>query len=260
MVYTLEVSGNVLSIIPTGTLSYNTQYTVTLSAGLSGYYDTIDYELENDFVFWFTSQYCPLFTTLSRVKLAAGPYSEQYTDDTIYRMIHRNSIDVIDIYNITYGTDFAYDSQGCTASGLPFAIRRYVECKTAYDLLSLIKLNGSLDGSSGGDQLKTLGDMTIKYGGPGSAGAGGYAPDQNKLKELYNCWNEQLRMIRTISVAVRGFYDESKGYQHPVRDFAHNRIIRGVSFNNSCPHGPWYNSPEWIGYYNGPYPGGPGRS
>lgn len=259
MNYTLSVSGNVLTIAPSGALlNYNTQYTVTIAAGLSGYYDIYDYELASDYIFWFTSQYCPLFTTLNRVKLAAGPYAEQYTDDTIYRMIHRNSMDIIDIYNISYSTNYAYDSQGCDPSGAPYAFRRYVECKTAYDLLSLLKLNGSLDGTSGGDQLKTLGDMTIKYGGAGSS-AGAFRPDQNKLKELYDCWNEQLRMIKTIKTAVKGFYSTSKGYLHPTRDIAHNRIIRGVSFNNSYPGGPWENAPEWIGYYNGRYPSGPGR-
>ena len=256
MEFTVLISGNTLSLIPTGNLLYNTEYTVTIPAGMSGYYDIYDYTLESDFQFWFTSQYCPLFTTLNRVKLAAGPSIDTFTDDAIYRMIHRNSIDVIDIYNVAYSTNYAYNYAGCTPSGIPYAIRRYVECKTAFDLLSVIKTNQSLTGN--GEVSKTLGDMTIKYG-PLGGGSAGFAPDQNKLKELYNCWNEQLRMITTIKVAVKGYYDESKGFAHPVREFHHNRVIRPVSFNNSNPDGPWYNSPDWKGYYHGLYPGGPGR-
>lgn len=251
----ITLSGSLIKLTFDEPFVTNRQYTTTVSAGLTGVYDSETYYLLNDFAFWFTSRYCPIFSTVGKIKLTGGPSIENFYDDTIFRMMHKNSLDVVDLLNQAHNTNYAYDYWGCSWHDVPLVMRRYVECKTAYDLISLLKLSSSMNG--GPDQIKTLGDLTIKYGG--SNGNSGANADPNKLRELYNCWNEAMRSLETVRIAVKGYFDTSKGYGHPVREFHHNRIIRGVSFNNSNPNGPWYNSPEWIGYYHGQYPSGPGR-
>lgn len=247
MNYTLTVEDNVLYIHPSGGLDRNTEYSISLYPDISGAYPPSSgiAKLGIEYTFWFTSQYCPLFTTVGRVKLLAGPEADTLVDDTIYRMIHKNSLDIIDYYEMSYNKTIPNDYWGCTYEKVPIQMKRYVECKTAYDVLNFARIAAQGGSNGGSNQTKTLGDMTIKYGGGDSTASG---PDPNKLKDLYECWNESLRMIRNLRVAVRGYYDESKGFAHPVRDVPHNRIIRGVNYTNSNPAGPWEPSRNWSGY------------
>ena len=230
MDFSVEISGNILYLIPSGYLTTNRQYTVYIDAGLSGLLPPSGNsgEMTSDYSFWFTSIYCPQFSTSRKIRLAAGPAIDSFTDDTIYRMIHRNSLDAVDLFNLYNSTNYAYDYWGCDWQDIPIHMKRYVECKTAYDLLSLIKLNTSINGT-GMNQLKTLGDMTIKYGSSGGSTPSKFDP--NKLKELYDCWNESSRMFKSIKVAVKGYYDESLNYTHPALNPQINRVIRPVSFN-----------------------------
>ena len=251
MNYVLQISDNYLSIVPSGTdgigsyISNNRLIHVTIKAGLSGYmlgsaaYDTLD----TDYDFWFTSKYCPLFTTPTRVKLLAGPSADEFIDDTVYRTIYKNSLDGVDLWNLALSTDTSASYWGCDQppSNIPIKLKRYVECKSAWDLLSIADQSGS---SSGGGQLKTLGDMTVKYGGS----PGGSADDPQRKKQLYDCWIELQRTFRSVWPAVRGYWDTSKGYAHPVREPHHNRVVRAVPFTNTDPDGPWVNGYEWRGY------------
>jgi len=244
MVYLLQTYENLVSIVPSGSLSYNTLYKITINTGMSGYlpetgaYDTLD----EDYTFWFTSTYCPLFTTVNRVRLEAGPVADSLIDDTIYRMIYKNSMDAVDIYNLAKSQTNTYTTWGCGPNDIPFLFRRYVECKTAYDILALME---SVNGNNV-DQLKTLGDLTIKYGGTG--GGSGPKSDPSKKKQLLDCWTEILNSLNGIRTAVRGYYDESKMYAHPVREPYHNRVVRPILTNNVNPVGPWENGYDWQTY------------
>lgn len=226
----VNLTGSYISIDLESDLVYNEQYDITLLAGISGIYNDATYYLNNDYSFYFTSQYCPLFSTINRVKLTGGPIIDSFTDDTILRTIHKNSIDAVDLYNISQTTNYAYGYWGCAYENVPLQLRRYVECKTAYDLISLIKLTNSISGS-GSNQLKVLGDMTIKYGNSSNDNSSKYDP--NKLKELFDCWNEMLRSFRTINYAVKGLNDISKSYAHPVMNPYENRILRPVTPNQN---------------------------
>lgn len=239
MDFTYSYAGNVLSIFPSPSISgYNKEYRVTIYAGISGVLpNTSVAELTSDYEFWFTSQYCPLFTTLNRVKLLIGPVADSIVEDTIYRMIHKNSLDAVDLYGMQNNLIYDPLAWGCTFENVPAILRRYVECKTAYDILALLKVNQTFSsGAGGGDKLKTLGDMTIKYGGASGSGGSGSGSssgaDPTKMKELMNCWQEQLRMFAGygggLKATVKGFWDTSKGYGHPVRMVYENRIIRPV--------------------------------
>jgi hypothetical protein len=95
----------------------------------------------------------------------------------------------------------------------------------------MLKVNQQFSPGAG-DQLKTLGDMTIKYGGSASASSSASGADPTKMKELMDCWQEQLRMFVNggtgLRSTVKGYWDTSKGYSHPVRAIHENRIIRPV--------------------------------
>jgi len=216
---------------------YNQQYDVTFLPGLSGVQNT---EMETAYSFWFTTQYCPLFTTPERVALVGGPTIEDFTSDTIYRMIMKNSRGAIDIYNLSHGA-VAYNAFGCTPTNVPSDLRTYVECKTAYDLMSIADRASAI----GLAQSKTLGDMSIKYGGsPGSSSGG--APDIRK--NLYDCFMSAMNAIGNIRVAVRGIYNTSKGYPHPVLDLENHRTVKGIDYTWASPAGPWEQGPHWRGY------------
>jgi hypothetical protein len=244
MDWVYNISGSVLSIIPSGRLPTNRMYTVTIPAGISGVYEGSGVLLDSAYTFWFTSAYCPLFTTINRIRLQIGPIGDNIIDDTIYRMISKNSIDAIDLLRTVSSNDnIAYDYYGCSWHNVPPIVKMYVECKTAYDILALIEL---LNNSGGGaaSQLKTLGDMTIQYGGPNASAS---KVDPGKKKQLYDCWMEMLNGIKALSInsAVRGWYDTSKGFPHPTYNPDHNRVIRTVDFRNSHPSGPWEKSYYW---------------
>lgn len=238
--FTFSYSGNLLYITPTGELPNNYQYKVLIQAGLSGIVlpsgETAI--LENDYEFWFTSYYCPTFSTPNRVKLQIGPLAEDVIDDTIWRMIHKNSLDAIELYNINTGSNLSGTYFGCTApTDIPMHIKRYVECKTAYDLLSIMRITSQMGGGTG-DQLKTLGDMTIKYGASG----GNPSIDPKRLSDLYACWNESLRMFRSMQATVKAYFDTSLMYGHPARSPIQNRVIRPVGYRRGfgTPGTPYY--------------------
>lgn len=252
MAFDLAINGNILTLTSsTEGLTTNREYKITLSADISGLYPSGEIEsLGSNYEFWFTSTYCPAFTTVGRVKLLAGPEADNLIDDTIYRMIHKNSLDIVDIVNISYSANYPYDYWGCDWQTVPFHMKQYVECKTAYDVLNFSRIAaGGTTSTTGGNQTKTLGDMTIKYGDSGSS-SGSNASDPSKLKDIYDCWNQSMRMIRNMSVSVKAIYDSSKGYAHPVRDTAHNRIIRPVMWGNARPRGPWQKDAQWAAHFN----------
>ena len=222
---------------------YNQQYDVSFLPGLSGSHNT---EMQSTSSFWFTTQYCPLFTTVERVELVGGTYIADFAPDTVYRMIMKNSRGAIDIYNLSH-PNVPYNYWGCTPDNVPSDLRVYVECKTAYDLLNIADRASAI----GLSQTKTLGDMTIKYGGSSSLGAGS-TPDLKR--SLYDCFMSAMNAIANIRTAVRGIYNDSKGYSHPVRDIANHRTNKGVDFTWARPNGPWVNGPNWRGYYRTPGP------
>jgi len=244
MDYDIIISGSYILLEPWEDLTSNRIYTVTIMPGVSGYDVSGVYYYNSEYSFSFTSLYCPIFTTPTKVRLEAGPGIDSISDDTIYKMIHKNSLDAVDLANQSANSQVAYDYWGCSWHNVPIVLRRYVECKTAYDLLCLMQTINPGTGNNA-SQLKTLGDMTIRYGSP--AGGGSSAGDPSKRKQLYDCWMEMLNGIKALAInwGVRGYYNVSKGFAHPAYDPDHNRVIRTVDFKNSQPSGPWERATYW---------------
>jgi len=232
------------------TFQYNTEYTVMINDQIKS---ITPLYMQAPKSFWFTSKYCPMFTYANSIILLLGPEAEKFTLDTINRYIHRTSKEAIDLMNLgvncTGGMKIRYDYYGCTPEGVPYNLRRYVECKVAYDLLNLLDRLRTVGGSDGG-QTKSLGDMSIKYGG--SSGSSG--SNDGPKKDLYDCFTGLMGILSNgptlcgtgagINNGVRGKYDGTKGFVHPTRD-NHNRIQHPPIPAN----GPWY------GNGNTRYPG-----
>jgi len=211
---------------------YNREFNVSISPGISGIYNS---PMTGNYNFWFTTQYCPLFTNIMTIKLMGGPDIEGFSEDTIYRYIYKNSLDAVDLYNASNDTSYSYTHWGCTPESIPYSLRHFVECKTAYDLLSILDRIGQ----EGTGQTKQLGDLTIRYSGKATTS------DPGLKKRLYECYMSSCRIVSGPKVAVRGLYDTTKSYNHPVQDSNHNRIVRTVFPSRSNPTGPWEKAGGW---------------
>ena len=236
-----------LEIIDKPGFNYNTEYTVNVKKDITSINGL---QMLTNYSFWFTSQYCPMFTTAAKIIMTLGVEGEKFTEDTINRYIHRSSMEVIDLMNISpdcnSGLNLPYDYYGCGPDGIPFNLKRYVECKVIYDLLNILNRLRLISGTAGG-QTKALGDMTIKYNS--TLMAKNTLP--NPLNDAYQCFMRLQQILSNspttcgtgagINNAVRGLYDVSKGYEHPTFDVEHNRLQKP----KPPADGPWYNSTNY---------------
>jgi len=144
-------SGNTLywtSLDPSGWYQ-NNEITVLISSDVINASGNM---LGNDQYFMFTTAYNPLYCTVTRIRMAIGPYIKDIPDDTINRRIFENSIIAYQLANETYG-QHVWDIDNPN-----FAAKMYTCCKTQYDLLNA-KL---LDKACAAGQMKRLGDFTVQ--------------------------------------------------------------------------------------------------
>jgi len=252
--YKYLVDSNIIYILPAMYINednlyvpgfiYNKEYSVFIDRNIESINKLT---MLTDAYFWFTSKMCPMFTYASTIIMNLGPEAEKFTSDTINRYIHRVSKEAIDLLNISGSCGGApritYDHYGCTPELVPYNLRRYVECKVSYILLNLLDRLRSIDGSASG-QTKTLGDLTIKYGGGGSGSGSGSGCGYGPKKDFYDCYTGLEGILSNganacgtgagINNGARGLYNGSKGYVHPSQD-GHNRI----SNNKPNANGPW---------------------
>jgi len=185
---------------------------------------------------WFTSWYCPLFTTVTSVRMVGGPALDAFHDDTINRYIHKNSIEAIDMYNASHtcgsltkcrsANGIPYDYFDCDHTCVPYAFQQYVTYKAAYDLNSLKELMNTSGGCRGGrSESNTLGDFSIKYGGATSSPSSGSGGSIDYKRIMYNEYMGFRRIIANMpKSSVKGWWDYTKGYKHPVQEPCHNRL------------------------------------
>ena len=127
----------------------NNEITVTISEDVINASGNL---LGDSQYFMFTTAYSPLYCTVTKIRMAIGPYIKDIPDDTINRRIFENSVLAYEMANEVYG-------QSQWGIGSPsFAAKMYTCCKTQYDLLNA-KI---LDKSCAAGQLKRLGDLTVQ--------------------------------------------------------------------------------------------------
>jgi len=138
-----------LTITTDASLVSNYEYIVKIKEGLEG---STTLPLASDYTFMFTTMYDPLYATSVQVRLALGNLIEDIPDDTINRIIYQNSLYAAQLYlPLTVAN-----------TGIKWYISKYVECKSALDLLNNKFLN--LGGIS---SRKVLADLTIDRGNQG---------------------------------------------------------------------------------------------
>jgi hypothetical protein len=155
------VDGAVVLTPPTGTLVadadkvhwvldsaddflYNTQVRVKLTTSIAG--SDAGATLLETTEYFFTTEYFPLFIGSDYLRIELGPAVVSLTDDTLNRIIHKNSIDAWELSN----RDFALTDP-------TWRVRKWVGCKSILDVLGVLMLTKDL--TAGGS--KTLGDLTI---------------------------------------------------------------------------------------------------
>jgi hypothetical protein len=163
-----------------------------------------------------------------------GPIIGGIPDDTINRMIHRASNQLIYKY---YGNTNPY---GSSYTDVPDPVYRWVTCTAG-----IMALNASIaTGGAGGNTTKRLGSFAVSYEGDDSG-----ATPADVRKSLMDCINQSDRIIssllrRSSAVAVKSLYNTY--IRHPLKDPAWGRLPR-MRLDDGLK-GPWENSHEFGDY------------
>lgn len=127
-------------------------------------------QLEADVTVVYTTTFFPLFAGVRYLRLELGPVGKAFQDDTISRVIHKNSIE-------------AWEEAGRRFDvNAPFpVVRRYTVNKTLLDLIDMFALERQAVGS----QSKRLGDFSIQ-------------DDPRVLNKYKNAQEEVKRALREL--------------------------------------------------------------
>lgn len=152
---TISVSGSAVALsIPSGIINENNVVTVTLDDSISSSDGT---SLSEDYEFYFTSTYTPLYSSLRKVSLEYGAYLSNVPDDTINLAILEASLASgyltwgPEITTLTYGTENSVEDY------YQWARREFVTCKAAETLITNIL------GVGQGLKSKRLADFEVQY-------------------------------------------------------------------------------------------------
>lgn len=188
-----------------GVLEENNEYIVKIKSGLGG---ATTLPLQEEYVFLFTTQYDPRYASSVEIRLILGNLIEDIPDDTINRIIYQNGIYALHLYS----------PRLIGSTGLPWYIPKYVECKTALDLLHNKFLNLGGVGSR-----KVLADLTIDRG---NQGRDIIALAESLMSDLKECVDAMEGLIISGGIAPQPEYaipfkDDTRG---PVRDETWRRL------------------------------------
>lgn len=157
--------------------STNNEITVTIDDAIQ---DATGSTLSADYKFMFTTAYRPYYCTVAYIRAQIGSFLRDIPDDTIARNIYFNSIEAYNISNTIY-SQYKWDMDNP-----PFAAKRWVCCKTMYDLLYAKLLDMA---SVGPGQMKRLGDFTIQESTDIQAGIKG------ALQKALDCANAWMKLM-----------------------------------------------------------------
>lgn len=130
------------------TFNYNSELTFELSTDIK---DTDGHSLLTDTSVRMTTTYFPKFVSSKIMRAEAGPMLADQFDDTINRIIHKNSIAAWEEAAYNFDIHSPYP-----------AVKKWVRNKTIIDLVDLLSSRAQVLASQG----KVLGDLDISYKTP----------------------------------------------------------------------------------------------
>ncbi len=132
-------------IIPSGLLFQNNVVTITLDKTIST--SSGQQTMEEDYSFYFTTSYDPLYSSVRKLRLDIGAYLTKVPDDTIN----------LAIFEASLAADLLTWAHGGTSTYYEWVRREWVTCKTE-EILLLNLMN-----KDGGLKSKKLGDFETTY-------------------------------------------------------------------------------------------------
>jgi len=159
--------------IATGQLQNNNRVTVYIDGDLL---DADGNKLGNDFEYYFTTTYDPLYSSVRRMRLELGPLANHVPDDTINLALFEASLfaDAITFANNVVNDDY-----------FKFARREYVTCLAASKLLG----NQSTQGKQ-----KRLADLDVRLSGD----------PNDKIKDMMRCIAQYEPVIKSHGEIAAG--------------------------------------------------------
>lgn len=155
----------------------NNEITVTIDDAVAS---STGITLGSQYRFMLTTAYRPYYCTIQFIRAQIGSFIREIPDDTIARNIYFNSIEAYNIANTIY-SQYKWDMDSP-----PFAAKRWVCCKTMYDLLYAKLLDMAAVGPG---QMKRLGDFTIQESTDIQAGVKG------ALQKALDCANAWMKLM-----------------------------------------------------------------
>jgi hypothetical protein len=188
---TLSVSNEILTIVvPSGLLFSNNVVTVTLDSSIQ---NTSGTSLNDDYDFYFTTTYSPLYSSVRRLRLETGAFLGSIPDDTLNFALHEASKEA---EQLTWGDTIAVTDY------YEFVRRQWVTCKAAETLLS------NAIGMGGGLKSKRLGDLSVEYD---------TANAKNMMDKILNCLNKWTPGLQAGGLSIQVPVATVKGDLDPDR-------------------------------------------
>lgn len=158
---TLSVSGATLTITFTGAGDVDTSQLHNNNMAFIELDETISSTTEGDtlgdnFTWYFTTTYTPLYSAIRRIRLDLGALIADVPDDTINLAIFEASLEA---QALTFGTPASRTAS--MTRFFTFARRQYVTCVT--ELIILNAISGGSGATGNGGKSKRLADLSISY-------------------------------------------------------------------------------------------------
>src|SRR3990167_3186271 len=177
---------------------YNTEVVVKVTTDLEGISDaTLPAEVE----YYFVTEYFPLFFDARLLRTELGPAVASLHDDTLNRIIHKNSIE-----------GWELSGRAFSLVNPPYQAVKWTKCQSILDVLGVLMQTRDI----AGNQSKTLGDFSVRYG-----------PSDPELSAKYK---EALKCVDAIHMgpasmiatpAVKGWQAPGERWEHKLRTWDH---------------------------------------
>lgn len=209
----LRVEGDkvVFQIDASAEFLHNTEVHVTISTNVAS---TAGATLSQEVDYFFTTEYFPLFVGPTFLRTELGPSVATLTDDTIKRIIHKNSIEAWEMAN-----------KGIDLKRPTWWARKWVICKSILDILGVLLLSKDLAAG----QSKTLGDLSISTRPANPELGAKYKQATDCIKELGDLFGVDLM----ATIAVKGVSSGTERLDFRMRTWDHLILQRRAAANTS---------------------------